>query len=93
MESSIEISKDGSVFCDHLCDFDVNSFLMIFALTAKEQDYRYFKMRDGMVNFNKKDIVISFGIEVYPTSFYVNNCLSSFDFEVAKKFIADMYNL
>ena len=56
MESSIEISKDGSVFCDYLCDFDVNNFLKIFALTAEEMDYRYFKMREGMVNFNKKDI-------------------------------------
>ena len=93
MESSIEISKDGSVFCDYLCDFDVNNFLKIFALTAEEMDYRYFKMREGMVNFNKKDIVISFEIEVYPTSFNVKNCLSSFDFEVAKKFIADIYGL
>ena len=53
MESSIEISKDWSVFCDYLCDFDVNNFLKIFALTAEEMDYRYFKMREGMVNFNR----------------------------------------
>lgn len=93
MESSIEISKENKIFCDYLCDFDVNNFLIAFALSAEENDYKYFRMREGMVNFNKKDIIVSFGIEVHRTGFFVNNLLSSLSFEETKKFIANIYGL
>lgn len=93
MQSSIEISKKGEIFCDYLSAGDVNNFLMLFALTAKESDYKYMKMNEGMVQPMKKDIVISFGIEIYHTEFYIKNVLSSMDFEDVKKFIADGFGL
>ena len=49
--------------------------------------------QEGMVQPQKKNIVISFEIELYPTEFFVNNILSSMDFEVTKKIIADIYGL
>lgn len=93
METSIEISNDGKVYCDWIKEDTVKEFLMLFTLTASEENYNFFKMNEGMVNFNKKEIVISFGIELTPFNFYVNNILSSFSFEETKKFIANIYNL
>ena len=93
METSIEITNDGKIYCDGIKEDSVNGFLMLFAMYAQEDDYTYFKMKEGMVQPQKKNIVISFGIELYPTEFFVNNVLSSMDFEVTKKFIADIYNL
>ncbi len=93
METSIEITNDGKIYCDRIKEDSVNGFLMLFAMYAQEDDYNYIKMNEGMVQPQKKNIVISFGIELYPTEFFVKNVLSSMDFEVTKKFIADIYNL
>ena len=72
---------------------DIKEFLILFVLTATEEDYKFFRMNENMVNYNKKEIVISFRIELTPFNFYVNNLLSSLSFEETKKFIADIYNL
>lgn len=93
METSIEISNDGKVYCDWIKEDAVKGFLMLFALTATEENYKFFKMNEGMVNYNKKEIVISFGIELTPFNFCVNNLLSSLSFEETKKFIANIYDL
>lgn len=93
IESSIEITKKGDIFCNNLSQFDVNNFLMTFALFAKETDYNYIKMQQGMVQPVNKDIIISFGIEITAYNFYINNLLSSMEFDEVKKFIGDIYNL
>lgn len=93
METSIEITNDGKVHCEWVKEDAVKGFLMLFALTATEEDYKFFRMNKGMVNFNNKDVVISFGIELTPFSFDVNNLLSSLSFEETKNFIADIYGL
>ena len=90
IESSIELSKNGEIFCDVLGTWEVNSFLTLFALSATEEDYNYIKMREGMVQPRKPEVVVSFGIEVTATSFFVNNVLSSMEFEEIKKFILDI---
>ena len=93
METSIEITNDGKVHCEYVKEDVVKGFLMLFALNATEEDYKFFKMNQGMVNFSNKDVVISFGINLTAFYFEVNNLLSSLSFEETKKFIADIYGL
>lgn len=91
METSIEISQDKKIYCDGLQESTVHFFLVEFALTAEKETYRYYRMNDGMVNYQKSDIVISFGIEITGAGVCIKNLLSSLDFEDTKKFIASIY--
>ena len=93
LETSIEIASDGTAYYGGLPEDAVISFLLAFALTAEKEDYNYLKMNDGMVNFNKKEIVISFRIEFNEACFFVKNMLSSIDFAKAKKLIGAMFGL
>ena len=91
IESSIEITKDKAIYCDVLSPDAVNIFLFMFALTAEKKAYNYTKMNKGMVNYNKSDVVISFGIKITGAGVCIKNLLSSLDFEDTKKFIASIY--
>lgn len=82
---SIEIRSDYTIYSD-LNPFEVVGFLLGFDFLDKE-DINFFKMNEGMVNFNQKDVVISFGISLYPTHFKVKNLLSSLDWEETKEFV------
>ena len=93
IESSNEITKDKAIYYDVLSPDAVNIFLFMFALTAEKKTFNYIKMNEGMVNYQKSDIIISFGVKITGAGICIKNLLSSLDFEDTKKFIASIYGV
>lgn len=86
-ETSIEIDNAGNIYSD-FSEKKAKDHLRFFVLFIEEDSIRYSKMNEGMVNFDNKDIVISFRVEVdiYDCT-TLKNILSSMSFEEAKEFI------
>ncbi len=94
LETSIEITETGKIYCEHIDIESVKHFLRLFALSSIEEDQiKYYKMNKGMVNFNKKDVVISFGIILTDAKFEVRNLLSSMSFDETKEFISKIVEI
>lgn len=88
-ETSIEIDNKGNVYSD-FSEEKAKDHLRFFALCIEEDSIKYFPMNEGMVNFDNKDIVISFRVEVDENNCStLKNMLSSMSFEEAKNFIKE----
>lgn len=93
LETSIEITENGKIYCEHIDIEFVKHFLRLFALFIEEDQIKYYKMNKGMVNFNKKDVVISFGIILADAEFEVRNLLSSMSFDETKEFVSKIVEI
>ena len=88
-ETSIEIDNVGNIYSD-FSEKEAKDHLRFFVLFIEEDGIRYFPMNEGMVNFDNKNIVISFRVEVDENNCStLKNMLSSMSFEEAKEFISE----
>lgn len=88
-ETSIKIDNAGNIYSD-FSEKEAKDHLRFFVLLIEEDSIRYFPMNEGMVDFNNKDIVISFRVEVDENNCStLKNILSSMSFEEAKEFISE----
>ncbi len=88
-ETSIEIDNKGNIYSD-FSEKEAKDHLRFFVQLIEEDNIRYSKMNEGMVNFSNKDIVISFRVEVdINDCSTLKNMLSSMSFEEAKNFIRE----
>ena len=91
--SSIEITEDGRIYNDSLSVWDVNSFIIKvafaddFAVDVSKFKEKYIKMKKGMVQPSKPNIVISFGILVTDKNFTLVNILSDMEWENVLEFL------
>jgi len=79
LEFRVEIDQNGGIHCGCLEARDANRFIRIVTQNISDYEQIYLKMREGCVNFQEKDIVISFGIKIEGDQLWVTNILSSFE--------------
>lgn len=89
LETSIKIDNAGNIYSD-FPEKEAKDLLRFFVLFIEEDSIRYFPMNEGMVDFNNKNIVISFRVKVDENNCStLKNILSSMSFEEAKNFIQE----
>lgn len=94
-ETSVEITKKGVIYSDFLTTESVKQLLKEFVLKTEEENIAFYKMNEGCVNFQNEDVIISFGINFYPTKHLcsIKNLLSSMNFDETKNLIREKMNL
>lgn len=81
-ETAIELTRDGISYTG-FDKFTTDIMLLAVAMNEKNLEEKMFPMRKGCVNFNKPDVIISVGYDIYNGGAYseVRNVLTSLSWE------------